>query len=81
MPQLMHLRINQKRAVTARGKNVIVVAGAGTGKARVLVERYLWLLGYTIKGPDGDSPFCGIRGKGYNLCCNISISGPQCTLA
>lgn len=35
---------NQERAVTTRGKNLIVVAGAGTGKTRVLVERYMRLL-------------------------------------
>lgn len=44
------LRPNQERAVTTRGKNLVVVAGAGTGKTRVLVERYLWLLeqGYAL---------------------------------
>src|SRR5512142_874236 len=44
MPEQIALRENQKQAVEANGKNVIVVAGAGTGKTRVLVERYLWLL-------------------------------------
>lgn len=38
------LRGNQTRAVTARGNNLVVVAGAGTGKTRVLVERFLSLL-------------------------------------
>ncbi len=35
---------NQRRAINARGKNYVVIAGAGAGKTRVLVERYLTLL-------------------------------------
>ncbi len=35
---------NQQRAIDARGKNLVVVAGAGAGKTRVLVARYLALL-------------------------------------
>ena len=37
----MQLTKTQKLAVEARGKNILVSAGAGTGKTRVLVERYL----------------------------------------
>ncbi len=40
----LELTPSQARAVQARGINVAVVAGAGTGKTRVLVERYLVLL-------------------------------------
>lgn len=39
-----NLTPSQARAVQARGMNVAVVAGAGAGKTRVLVERYLELL-------------------------------------
>ncbi len=40
----MHLTENQYRAIYEHDKNLIVVAGAGSGKTRVLVERYLALL-------------------------------------
>jgi len=40
----MMLTANQQRAIEARGKNFVVLAGAGAGKTRVLVERYLALL-------------------------------------
>ncbi len=43
MPDL-NLTGNQQRAIAERGKNIVVVAGAGAGKTRVLVERYLSLL-------------------------------------
>lgn len=45
------LRENQARAVTTRGSNLVVVAGAGTGKTRVLVERFLSLLDEGIELP------------------------------
>ena len=40
----MALTESQKKAVQALGKNVLVSAGAGTGKTHVLVERILHLL-------------------------------------
>ncbi|MFA7254515.1 MAG: UvrD-helicase domain-containing protein [Candidatus Omnitrophota bacterium] len=40
----MTLTESQKKAVQASGKNMLVSAGAGTGKTRVLVERILHLL-------------------------------------
>ncbi|MFH0986152.1 MAG: UvrD-helicase domain-containing protein [Candidatus Omnitrophota bacterium] len=40
----MTLTKNQKTAVQSIGKNILVSAGAGTGKTRVLVERILHLL-------------------------------------
>jgi len=40
----MALTQSQKRAIQAIDKNILVSAGAGTGKTRVLVERVLHLL-------------------------------------
>ena len=40
----MNLTPEQRQAVEARGGDVIVTAGAGSGKTRVLVERYVGLL-------------------------------------
>ncbi len=40
----MNLTENQRRAVETRGRDVVVTAGAGSGKTRVLVERYVSLL-------------------------------------
>ena len=40
----MNLTSAQEQAVTERGRDVIVTAGAGSGKTRVLVERYVSLL-------------------------------------
>lgn len=46
----LNLTTNQKRAINDHGKNNVVVASAGAGKTRVLVERYVTLLerGYTL---------------------------------
>jgi ATP-dependent helicase/nuclease subunit A len=41
---LMRLTPEQKHAITVHNRNLIVVAGAGSGKTYVLVERYLSLL-------------------------------------
>ena len=40
----MALTESQRKAIQTLGKNVLVSAGAGTGKTRVLVERILQLL-------------------------------------
>ena len=40
----MQFTDEQYRAVYTHGHNLIVTAGAGSGKTRVLVERYLALL-------------------------------------
>ena len=42
--EVMNLTPAQEQAVTERGRDVIVTAGAGSGKTRVLVERYVSLL-------------------------------------
>tara|TARA_Y100000780_G_scaffold231177_1_gene255553 strand:- start:68662 stop:70623 length:1962 start_codon:yes stop_codon:yes gene_type:complete len=38
------LSASQKRAVTYDGQNLLVLAGAGSGKTRVLTTRYSWLV-------------------------------------
>jgi len=38
---LIDLKGNQKRAVELRGQDIVVTAGAGSGKTRTLVQRYL----------------------------------------
>ena len=47
----LQLNASQARAATATG-NVVVTAGAGSGKTRTLVGRYLWLLetGVPLRG-------------------------------
>lgn len=47
----VELTDSQKKAVETINKNVAVNAGAGSGKTRVLVERYIYLL------ENGDIPF------------------------
>ncbi|MBN1485216.1 MAG: UvrD-helicase domain-containing protein, partial [Chloroflexia bacterium] len=42
--QQIPLSKSQQQAVQARGRDVVVTAGAGTGKTRTLVARYLSLL-------------------------------------
>ncbi len=41
---VIDLRPLQEAAVKAKGKNILVSAGAGTGKTRVLVERFLHIV-------------------------------------
>lgn len=43
-PLLSHLNAAQKTAVTAKPSHALVIAGAGSGKTRVLVHRIAWLI-------------------------------------
>ncbi|MGC9467251.1 MAG: UvrD-helicase domain-containing protein [Anaerolineae bacterium] len=45
----------QRPAITARGHDVVVTAGAGTGKTRTLVARYLSLLAEAVEEGQGQS--------------------------
>ncbi|HNY40879.1 MAG TPA: UvrD-helicase domain-containing protein, partial [Bryobacteraceae bacterium] len=44
----MQLSPEQSRAVTRSGQDSCCVAGPGSGKTRVLVERFAWLVGSGI---------------------------------
>jgi len=44
----MKLSVKQQAAVERSGQDVCVVAGPGSGKTRVLVERFAWLVEHDI---------------------------------
>ncbi|MBH8606110.1 exodeoxyribonuclease V subunit beta [Thermoactinomyces sp. CICC 10521] len=52
MNKSIHLTEEQKRAVDTLHENSIVYAGAGSGKTRVLTERYLKILEHSRLDPD-----------------------------
>ncbi len=52
-PILAHLNDAQREAVTAPGKPTLVIAGAGSGKTRVLVHRAAWLIDVEGVSPQG----------------------------
>src|SRR3989338_7422688 len=48
---MIELTFSQKQAVETVDRHVCVSAGAGTGKTRVLVERFLYLVERTLAHP------------------------------
>jgi DNA helicase-2/ATP-dependent DNA helicase PcrA len=51
-PRLDQLSAAQRRAVTHEGGPLLVLGGAGTGKTRVLVERFAWLVDQGVPAED-----------------------------
>jgi DNA helicase-2/ATP-dependent DNA helicase PcrA len=51
-PRLDQLTSAQRRAVTHEGGPLLVLGGAGTGKTRVLVERFAWLVDQGVPPED-----------------------------
>jgi DNA helicase-2/ATP-dependent DNA helicase PcrA len=51
-PRLDLLTSAQRRAVTHEGSPLLVLGGAGTGKTRVLVERFAWLVDQGVPPED-----------------------------
>jgi DNA helicase-2/ATP-dependent DNA helicase PcrA len=51
-PRLDQLTAAQRRAVTHEGGPLLVLGGAGTGKTRVLVERFAWLVDQGVPAED-----------------------------
>ena len=52
---LANLNPEQHRAVTAPEESVLILAGAGSGKTRVLTTRIAWLLEHNLATTGRDS--------------------------
>ena len=54
MPDLLaHLNPEQLAAVTLPNESALILAGAGSGKTRVLITRIAWLIGQRQASPQG----------------------------
>jgi len=49
---LLELNVNQKEAVTYSGKILLILAGAGSGKTKVLTHRLAWMISQKTTNPE-----------------------------
>ncbi len=73
-PERVELTPEQRAIVEAGDGPVVVIAGAGTGKTRVIVERVRWLL--ETKG-DATAPAGSCAGRGRRTTTRSRPSSPS----